>query len=65
LDLSTMVDAKEAGQALGVSFHTVHWYRRRGLLTGTKVADRVWVFPAEEVARVAAEREARRLAKAS
>ena len=65
LSLDNVLDAKAAGDQLGISPMTVHWHRRQGRLHGTKVAGRVWIFPAEEVARVAAEREARRLAKAS
>ena len=65
LNLGEVLDAKEAGDRLGLSPLSVHWYRRRGRLAGVKVADRVWLFGRDDVDRLVAEREARRLVKAS
>lgn len=65
LNIERALDAKRAGDQLGLSPVTVHYLRRRGKLNGIKVADRVWLFAADEVARLAAEREGRRLARAS
>ncbi len=63
MNLDQVLDAKGVGAQLGVSPYTVQWWRRRGLLHGVKVAERVWIFPVEEVERLAKEREATRLAR--
>lgn len=65
MNLNETVDAKAAGETLGISPLTVHWLRRQGRLGGIKVGGRIWLFGRDEVARLAAEREGRRLTKAS
>ncbi len=65
LNLGEVLDAKEAGDRLGLSPLSVHWYRRRDRLSGVKAGGRVWLFGRDDVDRLAAEREARRLVKAS
>jgi hypothetical protein len=59
-----LISTRRAAARLGVCSERVRQLRREGALVGARVGDH-WVYPADEVERLAQERAAARTARAA